>query len=103
MGRACVCSRVNYCCLTVRDGKGRKDRIVPLAEMLLAHVRAQMERARATFDVDRAAERPGVSLPQALAQVSPCDIVFAAPAVPGATPPVPSQPRPLPARYDRRR
>ncbi len=62
---------LEYRCLTVRDGKGRKDRVVPLAESLLTHVRTQMERTRATFNLDRAAGRPGVSLPHALARKYP--------------------------------
>lgn len=72
----CLQTRINdidleYRTITVRDGKGQKDRVVPLAEVLLPHVSAQMERARAMFDADRKAQRPGVSVPQALARKYP--------------------------------
>jgi integron integrase len=62
---------LEYRSITVRDGKGQKDRVVPLAEVLLPHVTAQMERSRALFDADRAAHRPGVSLPHALSRKYP--------------------------------
>lgn len=62
---------LEYRAITVRDGKGQKDRVVPLAEILLPHVVAQLERTRALFDIDRKAQRPGVSLPQALARKYP--------------------------------
>src|SRR5688572_5770550 len=57
---------LEYRAITVRDGKGQKDRVVPLAEVLLTHVVAQVERTRLLFDDERNAERPGVSLPHAL-------------------------------------
>lgn len=62
---------LEYRTITVRDGKGQKDRVVPLAEVLRPHVTAQMDRTRAMFDADRAAQRPGVSLPRALARKYP--------------------------------
>jgi integrase len=57
---------LEYRAITVRDGKGQKDRVVPLAEVLLAHVVAQGERPRLLFDDHRNAGRSGVSLPHAL-------------------------------------
>jgi integron integrase len=62
---------LEYRAITVRDGKGQKDRVVPLAEVLLPHVVAQMDRTRTLFDSDRQAQRPGVSLPHALARKYP--------------------------------
>ena len=62
---------LEYRSITVRDGKGQKDRVVPIAEMLLPHVSTQMDRTRAMFEADRSAGRPEVSLPQALARKYP--------------------------------
>ncbi|MFO1378680.1 MAG: integron integrase [Steroidobacteraceae bacterium] len=57
--------------LTVRGGKGQKDRTVMLADRLRPHLELQRQRARAIFDSDRRLQRPGVSLPFALARKYP--------------------------------
>lgn len=57
--------------ITVRSGKGAKDRVTVLPDQLLVPVRAQMERARTLHQQDRAANVPGVFLPYALAQKYP--------------------------------
>ena len=57
--------------ILVRDGKGAKDRVTMLPETLAAPLRKQLERARALFDADRAAGRPGVYLPHALERKYP--------------------------------
>ncbi len=79
---------LEYRAITVRDGKGQKDRVVPLAEVLLAHVVAQVERTRLLFDDDRNCGRPGVSLPHALGRkyrdastTWPWQFLFPAPAL----------------------
>jgi integron integrase len=57
--------------LCIFDGKGRKDRIVPLPEATHESVRQQMKKCRTIFDRDRAERRPGVSLPYALERKYP--------------------------------
>ena len=52
--------------LTVRQGKGKKDRVTVLAESLHAKLEEQKASARQLFDADRAAAAPGVALPTAL-------------------------------------
>ena len=52
--------------LLVRDGKGGKDRSVPLPEMCVAGLRARIETAREQVEADRAAGLNGVALPKAL-------------------------------------
>jgi integron integrase len=53
--------------IVVRDGKGGKDRVVMLPEQLCAELQQQVSTARALWAEDRAARRPGVELPHALA------------------------------------
>lgn len=53
--------------ITVRQGKGSKDRVTMLPENLVLPLQQQIQRARALHDEDRAAARPGVQLPDALA------------------------------------
>jgi integron integrase len=53
--------------ITVRDGKGGKDRRVPLPDALSGELHRQVERALAIHAQDRAAQVAGVYLPHALA------------------------------------
>jgi integrase len=57
--------------LVVREGKGRKDRVVMLPEPLIAALRRQLERSRTLWAEDRARRIPGVSMPDALARKYP--------------------------------
>ena len=50
----------------MREGKGAKDRVVMLPHSLVPALREQLARSRALWAADRAAERPGVSMPFAL-------------------------------------
>ena len=52
----------------VRDGKGRRDRVAPLPEALLARLRDHLERVKALHDADLAAGFGAVELPEALAR-----------------------------------
>jgi len=49
--------------VTIRSGKGGKDRVSVLPERLLAPLREHRERLRAIFDEDRRDDLPGVWLP----------------------------------------
>ncbi len=57
--------------VTVRSGKGDKDRRTMLAAGLVDPLREQIERARALWDSDRKSDLPGVALPHALARKYP--------------------------------
>jgi integron integrase len=57
--------------ITVRDGKGRKDRVTVLPGALHAPLRAHLERVRALHAADRAEEFGAVALPDALARKYP--------------------------------
>ena len=52
--------------ITVRKGKGEKDRIVALPEVLAPALREQVEFARSIHEQDRAKKLPGVEMPNAL-------------------------------------
>lgn len=52
--------------ITVRAGKGNKDRTTVLPESLIAALRAHKERLRLLYDQDRANNLPGVWLPEGL-------------------------------------
>ena len=52
--------------ITVRGGKGDKDRSVPLAEKSIPALRDHVRRLREVFESDRKADLPGVFLPDAL-------------------------------------
>lgn len=52
--------------IMVRQGKGNKDRVTVLPETLVAPLAAQLQRARALFELDRAQGRAGVFMPDTL-------------------------------------
>jgi len=54
--------------LTVHDGKGQKDRTVPLPQALLSALHAQLDRVRQVHQADLAAGYAGTFLPSALAE-----------------------------------
>lgn len=57
--------------ITVRDGKGGKDRATCLAPSQIESLRAQVHKARRVYDRDRSAGRPGVMLPDGVARKYP--------------------------------
>jgi integrase len=57
--------------ITVRDGKGGKDRVTVLPDSLAEPLRRQLEARRKVFDEDAAQGRQGVWLPDALARKYP--------------------------------
>jgi integron integrase len=57
--------------ITVRDGKGGKDRVTVLPAQLEEPLRAQVAMRRSVFDRDRAAGKASVWLPDALARKYP--------------------------------
>jgi integron integrase len=57
--------------ITVRAGKGDKDRITTLPVQAVQELRAQLERGRTLFDSDRASGLAGVALPDALERKYP--------------------------------
>jgi integron integrase len=57
--------------ITVREGKGSKDRMTMLPLSLAAPLREQLAAARVLFEADRSAGRPGVMLPDALERKYP--------------------------------
>lgn len=59
------------CEITVREGKGGKDRVTMLPESLVQPMREQLARRRAIYNADFAAGRAEVYLPDALAQKYP--------------------------------
>ena len=74
--RECLRLRVkdidfHYRQVTVRDGKGRKDRVTVLPDSLIPALKRQLEHSRAVFDRDRREDFEGVSLPYALARKYP--------------------------------
>ena len=58
-------------CVIVRDGKGSKDRIATLDDMLIPHLKAQLELTHSLFKMDLAAGFGEVYLPHALAKKYP--------------------------------
>ena len=57
--------------VVVRDGKGRRDRVVPLPDALVGPLHAHLELVRQQFDTDRARGLGEVYLPEALARKYP--------------------------------
>lgn len=55
-----------YLQLTVRDGKGGKDRRTMLAEKLVPHIERHLQHVRGVFERDAVKGLPGVSLPDAI-------------------------------------
>jgi len=55
-----------YKTVTVRDGKGEKDRVTPLPDSIIPHLQRQIERVRLLHDEDLAAGFGEVYLPHAL-------------------------------------
>ena len=60
-----------YKTITVRDGKGEKDRVTPMPDSLILHLQRQVERVRLLHDEDLAAGFGQVYLPNALAKKYP--------------------------------
>jgi len=60
-----------YLQVTVRDGKGGKDRVTPLADSLVPALREHLERVRVIYDSDRRNGLAGVWLPFALERKYP--------------------------------
>src|SRR5207244_1264369 len=57
--------------ITVRMGKGNKDRMTVLPEKLVERFRAHRDRVRELYEQDRKTQRPGVWLPEALERKYP--------------------------------
>jgi integron integrase len=57
--------------ITIRDGKGGKDRMTMLPLVLVAELRQHLAAVRRLFDSDRAGQRSGVMLPGALERKYP--------------------------------
>jgi integron integrase len=57
--------------ITVRSGKGDKDRVTVLPQTLLPSLREQLQECRRIWEADRRAGMPGVWLPDALARKYP--------------------------------
>ncbi len=62
---------LEYHQVTVRNGKGGKDRVTMLPESLRTPVEAQLAQGRSVYDSDRRGERAGVAMPEALGRKLP--------------------------------
>lgn len=58
-------------CITVRGGKGAKDRVVTLADSLVPYIRTHMERVRFIYEEDKKHGAANVWMPYALARKYP--------------------------------
>jgi site-specific recombinase XerD len=72
----CMCLRVKNvdfarCEITIRSGKGGKDRLTMLPLTLVNALREHLVATRALFDEDRTAKRTGAMLPNALERKYP--------------------------------
>ncbi|OIR25494.1 integron integrase [Bathymodiolus thermophilus thioautotrophic gill symbiont] len=61
----------DYCQITVRDGKGKKDRVTPLAKKVIPVLQAHIAQRKMTHKQDLEAGFGGVYLPNALAKKYP--------------------------------
>lgn len=61
----------SYQQITVRDSKGKKDRVVPLPQKLAGYIQAQIERVRKQHDIDLEQGFGTVFMPTALARKYP--------------------------------
>ncbi len=57
--------------IVIREGKGFKDRVVMLPELIVTPMKAQLDHARAVWATDVAAARPGVFMPHVLERKYP--------------------------------
>ncbi|MFY9260825.1 MAG: integron integrase [Gallionella sp.] len=57
--------------VTVREGKGRKDRVTMLPQSLVSELQAHLKKVQVLFDMDRKADIPGVEMPDALSRKYP--------------------------------
>lgn len=57
--------------VTVREGKGRKDRVTMLPQSLVPELQAHLKKVQVLFDMDRKDDIPGVEMPDALAKKYP--------------------------------
>lgn len=62
---------LDHKCIIVRDGKGQKDRITTLDDMLIPHLKAQLTQTKSIHDRDLANGFGEVYLPHALAKKYP--------------------------------
>lgn len=58
--------------LTIRGGKGDRDRVTMIPDSLRLRLEKQMTRVRKLWEEDRENDRPGVELPGALSRKFPC-------------------------------
>jgi len=61
----------NYQHITVRSGKGNKDRVVPLPGILISDLTAQLHKAREFYEIDLENNQANVFLPYALSKKYP--------------------------------
>jgi integrase len=57
--------------ITIREGKGGKDRMTMLPQALVSPLQEHLKKAQALFDMDRENGVPGVEMPDALARKYP--------------------------------
>jgi site-specific recombinase XerD len=62
---------LNHPSLTIREGKGNKDRITLLPEILIIVLKEHLVQVRRIYDVDRYNNRPGVTIPESLMRKYP--------------------------------